>query len=133
MIHKGSQVMKRTILSIAAVATAAIAGQAAAHHSAAIFDFRSPVTKQGTVKAIKVVNPHTHMIVTITDAKGTRDWDFEGHSASNFYRAGYDRGSVKAGDKISVTFAPMRDGRDGGYIVAFTTPGGKTVGFAPPG
>ena len=51
----------------------------------------------------------------------------------NFYRAGYNRGSVKAGDKIKITFAPMRDGDDGGYIVAFTTPAGVTVGFAPPG
>lgn len=125
--------MNKYVLTLAAATTLGLAGQAAAHHSAAIFDFRNPVTKQGTVKEIRVVNPHTHMILTITDAKGTRDWDFEGHSASNFYRAGYNRGSVKAGDKISITFAPMRDGHDGGYIVAFTTPAGDTVGFAPPG
>ncbi|MXO58237.1 hypothetical protein GRI89_01590 [Altererythrobacter salegens] len=125
--------MKNYVLTLAAVATFGIAVPVAAHHSAAIFDFRSPKTLTGTVKAIKVVNPHTHMIVTITDAKGTRDWDFEGHSASNFYRAGYNRGSVKAGDTIKITFAPMRDGADGGYIVAFTTPAGDTVGFAPPG
>ncbi len=125
--------MNRTILSLAAAATLGFSAQAAAHHSAAIFDFRNPVTLKGTVKAIKVVNPHTHMVLTITDAKGTRDWDFEGHSASNFYRAGFTRGSVKAGDKISITIAPLRDGHDGGYIVAFTTPAGDTVGFAPPG
>ncbi|WP_305098428.1 DUF6152 family protein [Croceibacterium aestuarii] len=125
--------MNRTILALAAAATLGFTAHAAAHHSAAIFDFRNPVTLKGTVKAIKVVNPHTHMVLTITDAKGTRDWDFEGHSASNFYRAGFTRGSVKAGDKISITIAPLRDGHDGGYIVAFTTPAGDTVGFAPPG
>ena len=43
--------------------------------------FPQPVTKKGTVKEIRVINPHTHMMLTITDAKGTRDWDFEGHSA----------------------------------------------------
>ena len=126
--------MKRLALALAAAAaTVVYAAPALAHHSAAIFDFRSPQTAKGTVKEIKVANPHTHMLLTITDAKGTRDWDFEGHSASNFYRAGYTRGAVKPGDEITITYAPMRDGRDGGYIVAFTTPAGTKVGFAPPG
>lgn len=122
--------MHKTAVAIAA--TLLLAGQAAAHHSAAIFDFRSPKTMEGTVREVKVVNPHTHMLLVITDAKGTRLWNFEGHSASNFYRAGYTNGSVKAGDRIKITFAPMRDGSDGGYIVAFTTAAGDTVGFSPP-
>ena len=121
--------MKRTIAFAAALAFSA---SAAAHHSAAIFNFRAPVTKTGTVKEVRVINPHTHISMSIADAKGTRDWNFEGHSASNFYRAGYTRGSVKAGDKITITFAPMRDGNDGGYIVAFTTAAGEKVGFTPP-
>ena len=123
--------MNRTALTLAA-ALLGIAVPATAHHSAAIFNFRTPVTKTGVVKEIRVINPHTHVIMSITDQRGTRDWNFEGHSASNFYRAGFTRGSVKAGDRISITFAPMRDGNDGGYIVAFTTAGGATVGFAPP-
>jgi len=121
------------VFVVAAALSSVVAGPVAAHHSAAVFDFRKPATSTGTVKAIKVVNPHSHMILSITDAKGTRDWDFEGHSASNFYRAGFLRDSVKPGDKISITYAPLRDGRDGGYIVAFTTVAGTKVGFAPPG
>jgi len=123
--------MKRTL--IAATATILLAVPALAHHSAAIFDFRSPKTMEGTVREVRVANPHTHMLVSITDAKGMRVWNFEGHSASNFYRAGYTKGAINAGDKIKITFAPMRDGSDGGYIVAFVTPAGDTVGFAPPG
>ena len=120
-------------IAFAAAAACAIAAvPVAAHHSAAIFDFRKPVTTTGTVKIVKIVNPHSHLIMSITDAKGTRDWDFEGHSASNFYRAGFLRDSVKPGDKISITYAPLRDGKDGGYVVAFTTAGGAKVGFAPP-
>lgn len=124
--------MNRDVLILAAALSAALAIPAAAHHSAAMFDFAKPVTKNGTVKAIKVQNPHTHMLLAITDGKGTRDWDFEGHSASNFYRAGFTRDAVKPGDKISITYAPMHDGSDGGYIVAFTTAQGTKVGFAPP-
>ena len=124
--------MNRSFLVLAGAAAIVAVGPAAAHHSAAMFDFRHPVTVKGTVKAIQVINPHTHMQMTITDKKGTREWDFEGHSASNFYRAGYDRGAVNSGDVISITYAPMRDGKDGGYIVAFTTANGETVGFPPP-
>lgn len=127
--------MKRTVLALtaAALATAGFAGQAAAHHSAAMFDFRAPKTTKGVVKKIEVINPHTHMVMAITDAKGTRDWTFEGHSASNFYRAGYKHGLVNPGDVLTITYAPIRDGRDGGYIVAFTTAQGDKVGFNPPG
>ena len=121
--------MKRAMLGLAALAVSSAAG---AHHSAAMFDFQHQVTKTGTVKELRVINPHTHMVLTMTDAKGTRNWDFEGHSASNFFRAGYTRGSVNAGDKISITFAPLRNGGDGGYIVAFTTASGTKVGFTPP-
>lgn len=124
--------MKLTSLALAVAATIGLSGAALAHHSAAIFNFRTPVTKTGVVKEVRVINPHTHIIMTITDERGTRDWNFEGHSASNFYRAGFTRGSVKAGDRISITYAPMRDGHDGGYIVAFTTASGTRVGFAPP-
>jgi hypothetical protein len=131
MIGEGL-VMNRTTLALAAAAAVGLAVPAAAHHSAAIFNFRATVTKTGTVKEIRVINPHTHIIMSITDDSGTRDWSFEGHSASNFYRAGFTRGSVKAGDRISITFAPMRDGHDGGYIVAFTTASGTRVGFTPP-
>lgn len=123
--------MKRPFLMLAAAT--ALAAPAGAHHSAAMFDFRSPHTAKGVVKMIEVINPHSHIAISITDKKGTRVWTFEGHSASNFYRAGFNRGAVKPGDTISITYAPMRDGSDGGYIVAFTTPAGDKVGFDPPG
>jgi uncharacterized protein DUF6152 len=124
-------VTQRPFLLLAALV--ALAAPAWAHHSAAMFDFRNPQKAKGTVKMIEVINPHSHIMMTITDKKGTRDWTFEGHSASNFYRAGFNRGAVKPGDTITITYAPMRDGTDGGYIVAFTTPKGDKVGFDPPG
>jgi hypothetical protein len=102
---------------------------AQAHHSAAPFNFAKTVTIEGTVKSFEVMNPHTHALVTLADAKGTRDIDFEGHSASNFYRAGYVKGAVQPGDHIQLLIAPRRDGRDGGFIVWFKTQKGLEVGF----
>jgi hypothetical protein len=60
--------MLAPVLVSAGALSIAMAVPVAAHHSAAIFDFRKPVTTTGTVKVIKVVNPHTHMLVSITDA-----------------------------------------------------------------
>ena len=102
---------------------------AQAHHSAAPFDFAKTVTIEGTVKSFEVMNPHTHALVSLADAQGTRDIDFEGHSASNFYRAGYVKGAVQPGDHIQLLIAPRRDGRDGGFIVWFKTQKGLEVGF----
>jgi len=102
---------------------------AIAHHSAAAFDFMHPITIEGTVKRFEVMNPHTHAILNLSDPKGNRDVEFEGHSASNFYRAGYTRESVHAGEHISILVAPRKDGRDGGFILSFKTASGQIVAF----
>jgi hypothetical protein len=120
---------KTFVVAAFASVLALCAAAAMAHHSAAQFDFAQRVTIEGVVKEFNVTNPHTWATVEITDDKrGTRDAEYEGHSASHFYRAGYERGMVKVGDKISILIAPRRDGEDGGFIQAFTA-NGKTIGF----
>jgi hypothetical protein len=120
--------IRKLVLTTGTLALALWGAVAAAHHSAAQFDFGQRVTVQGVVKEFNVVNPHTSAVVEVTDAKGTREVEFEGHSASHFYRAGYTRGMVKPGDEIAILIAPRHDGEDGGFIQAFTA-NGKTVGF----
>lgn len=121
--------IKRFGFAACAAVLALCAGAATAHHSAAQFDFAQRVTIEGVVKEFNVTNPHTWAVVEITDDKrGTRDAQYEGHSASHFYRAGYTRDMVKPGDKIAILIAPRRDGEDGGFIQAFTA-NGKTIGF----
>ena len=115
--------------AVLALALALFTVNAGAHHSAANFDFTKAVTIEGKVKSFRVVNPHTHALIEVTDRKGTRDVDYEGHSASNFYRAGYTKDAVSVGDKISISIAPRRDGEDGGFITSFTTAKGLFVGF----
>ena len=125
--------MPTTFKTLVAAALASLlalcAAAATAHHSAAQFDFAQRVTIEGVVKEFNVTNPHTWATVEITDDKrGTRVAEYEGHSASHFYRAGYTRELVKPGDKIAILIAPRRDGEDGGFIQAFTA-NGKTIGF----
>jgi len=102
---------KKLIVAACASVLALFAAAAMAHHSAAQFDFGQRVTIEGTVKQFNVTNPHTWAVVELKDDKrGTRDAQYEGHSASHFYRAGYTRDMVKVGDKISILIAPRRDG-----------------------
>jgi hypothetical protein len=122
------RLIRTLAIALGAPALALFATAAGAHHSAAQFDFSQRVTIQGVVKEFNVTNPHTAAFVEVTDDKGTRVVQYEGHSASHFFRAGYTRDMVKAGDKIAILIAPRHDGHDGGFIQAFTV-NGKTVGF----
>ncbi len=123
-----STFVKKWVVAASIPALALCATLASAHHSAAQFDFSKRVTVEGTVKRFEVKNPHASAVISVKDAKGTHDVEYEGHSASHFYRAGYTRDRVHVGDKIAILIAPRRDGEDGGFIQAFTL-NGKTVGF----
>lgn len=106
----------------------AIAVPLGAHHSAAEFDFGKTVQVSGVVKKFQAINPHMRLILEVTDGKGTRDIEFEGHSTNNMYRSGYRNGIIKVGDKITVTIAPLRNGADGGYVTGAVTAKGVAFG-----
>ena len=76
----------------------------------------------------QAINPHMRLTLRVTDDKGTREIEIEGHSTNNMYRAGYRDGMIKYGDKITAIVAPLRDGREGGYMVAATLPDGRRFG-----
>jgi hypothetical protein len=73
------------------------------------------------------------LVLQVTDAKGTREIFFEGHSTNNMYRSGYRDKMIKIGDKITVTIAPTRDGSDGGYVTAAVTASGQRFGLGSAG
>jgi hypothetical protein len=92
-------------------------------------DFQNTIEMEGVVQRIEVVNPHLKLVLRVTDEKGTRDIEFEGHSRNNVYRSGWRDGMLEFGATITVRIAPMRDGNDGGYVTAFRTADGQEVGF----
>jgi hypothetical protein len=113
----------RLFVPIALAAT--LAAPAFAHHSAAQFNFQTPKSVDGVVKEVRMANPHMRLILTVSDDKGKRDIEFEGHSLNNLYRQGWRPDAVKAGDKITISIAPRKDGADGGYVVKVKTADGK--------
>jgi hypothetical protein len=95
-----------------------VCGSVHAHHSAAQFDLTIRDNEvEGIIKVFEPANPHTRIVLEITDENGTRDVEFEGHSRNNYYRSGLRPGMVNVGDKVTLIAAPMRDGSDGGYVL----------------
>ena len=109
--------MRRCLLLLISL-SAGVAQVSWGHHSAAQFDLSIRDNEvPGIIKVFDPANPHTRIVLEVTDEKGTRDIEFEGHSRNNYYRSGLRPGMVNVGDKVTLIAAPMRDGSDGGYVL----------------
>ena len=115
-------------LTTCCIALAGLGSPAFAHHSAAQFDFQTPVLVEGVVKEARFANPHARIVLEVTDERGARDIEFEGHSRNNMYREGLRPDMMKLGDTITIQIAPMRNGADGGYVTAIVGPDGEHIG-----
>jgi len=118
----------RTV-SLVGVTAVAFAAPAFAHHSFAMFDAQKTVTMQGTVKEFEWTNPHSWLRVMVNDEKSGKQvmWALELSSPARLTTMGMHSDSVHAGDAVSVTFHPMKDGTRGGQFIQATLPGGKQV------
>lgn len=114
--------------SIAGLVLATLSLTAYAHHSAVMFDFQNTIVIEGKVQEVRFANPHMKLILEISDAKGTRNVEFEGHSRNNMARQGLTPNLFTVGDAIAIRIAPMRNGEDGGYVTAVRGPDGTEVG-----
>ncbi|HMI95175.1 MAG TPA: DUF6152 family protein [Micropepsaceae bacterium] len=121
--------MKFSALSLATIAAAIFVMPASAHHSFAMFDATKEVTMSGTVKEFEWTNPHSWLRVTVNDQKTGKAvlWALELSSPARLTTMGMHADSVKAGDVVSVTFHPMKDGTRGGQFIAAKLPNGKSV------
>jgi len=107
-----------------------------AHHSAAGIDRTKTLVVAGTVKEFRWTNPHSWIDLDVTSDKGvTQTWSVEMTSPAFLLRAGWKRSTLQAGDKVSVTLRPFRNGDPGGLFVSVTLPDGRVLGertAAPP-
>jgi hypothetical protein len=99
---------------------------AEAHHSFAMFDHAKIIKKTGTVKELEWLNPHSWLHVAVTENGKTITWSFEAGSIGQMTTSGWQRDSVKAGDKIEIGFHPLKDGSFGGQVLTVLAPDGKT-------
>ena len=83
-----------------------------AHHSAAMFEEKKTVTVEGVVKEFQFTNPHSWLLVDVTDKNGkVTTWGFEAEGPSTLQRAGIRPSEFPVGTKLTITGRPMKDGR----------------------
>jgi hypothetical protein len=92
--------MNVKVVALTAIVVTALAAPSSAHHSFAMFDEK---TGQAAIWALELSSP------------------------ARLKRMGMSADSVKAGDTVSVTFHPMKDGARGGQFLQAVLPGGKQV------
>jgi hypothetical protein len=85
---------------------------ASAHHSfAAEFDAAKPFKMTGTVTKVEWQNPHTFFYIDVADEKGKiTNWAMEMGSPNGLTRAGWNRNTMKPGDKVTVEGSLAKDG-----------------------
>jgi hypothetical protein len=127
--------MRKILLIALAGALMVMALPGAAHHSGSMFDDKKVVTLKGVVKEFQYTNPHSWLIVDVTNDDGSvTTWGFEAEGPSTLLRAGIKKSDFAPGTKITISGNPLRDGRPAGYwIKAVREEDGKefvpSVGF----
>ena len=94
------------------VALAIVSVPMQAHHSAAMFEEKKTITVEGVVKEFQFTNPHSWLLVDVTDKSGkVTTWGFEAEGPSTLQRAGIRPSEFPVGTKLTITGRPMKDGR----------------------
>ena len=118
--------------SVFLLTTAALAQTALAHHSPVMFDQTQPLTLTGTVREFQWTNPHSYVQLVVTNDQGqAEEWSLEMAAPTYLYNLGWRPSTLKAGDTVTVTIAPLRKGGKGGLLLKAATADGKPIGRAP--
>lgn len=105
---------------------------AIAHHSYAMFDRSKSISSDAIVRIWEFTNPHATLWVYINDEQGTPMlWGLEAAGPSQLLRSGWDKNTVKPGDKVKVVVNPLRNGSNGGSLVKITLADGRSLGGGP--
>lgn len=108
----------------AAIILMLLSTQAHAHHSYAMFDKSKRLTVTGTVRTFQWSNPHAYLWIFVD--QDIYAFEFGG-GPNALVRNGWTKDTLKPGDKITVTYNPLRDGRTGGEFVAVVLPDGRKL------
>jgi hypothetical protein len=100
---------------VLAVLFAASIGAAAppvwAHHSfAAAYDANAPVTVRGVIVEAKLANPHSRIVLDVTEANGTvTRWGFEAQTPTALIRSGVKPDVFTLGSTVTIRGVHARD------------------------
>jgi hypothetical protein len=125
-MRKGTSML---ILSVTlAVGVLTVVPYALAHHSFAMFDANQSLSTTATVKEFQWGSPHTWIeLVVLNEGKTEKPLSLELTTISGLLRNGWKPKTLKPGDKVTVTYHPMRDGTPAGQLVQLVTEDGQTL------
>jgi hypothetical protein len=126
---------RRPIVILAIAAGLLIPLSGLAHHSNAAYDAGKKLILKGTVKEWVYSNPHCILIFDVKGEDGqVVQWTAETQAPSVIFAAGYRRDTFKAGEQVTVTVEPFKDGRPYGRVLGTVLADGKVLGpaLSPP-
>jgi hypothetical protein len=102
-----------------------------AHHGNASFDVGKKVTVKGTVTDWVWANPHCWLKIDVKDDSGkVVNWVAETNNAPDMVEKGWSKSTLKAGDQITATIEPVKNGKPVGRLLTVVLPSGQTLGMA---
>jgi Family of unknown function (DUF6152) len=122
--------MTRNLLVLAAVAGGLLVSSVPmiAHHGTAAFDVKRMVTVTGTITNFEFVNPHVQVYWEAKNDKGEAEmWQGELTAPNKLIRAGWDKHTLKPGDKVTVTGNPSMTGAHVMWIRKLIGPTGESL------
>ncbi len=123
--------MKARIFSLLAALSLSlvISGPAFAHHSMSMYDRSHDTTFQATIVEFDWANPHSHIIFTVTDEHGNVvKWDAEGGGPHRLEKRGWNKDSLKPGEKVTIIGNRNRDGSPTMRFEQVILSNGQTLG-----
>jgi hypothetical protein len=118
--------MSNKLLSLI-VTVLLLAVSAAAHHGNSAYDETARVPIKGVVTEFVWTNPHSQIYLDVKGKNGkVVHWGIETNSPGILTRAGWTRHSLKAGDQVTITLCPAKNGEPVAYIGS-GDPGTKVV------
>jgi hypothetical protein len=113
--------MIKRILTVAVCGGLLASAGVQAHHSlAGVYDIRGSGSVSGVLTKVAFTNPHGAMTLQVTNPDGTKtDWILTTGSANTLANLGFGTGgpnTVKAGDPVTITYFPARNGKPLGFI-----------------
>jgi hypothetical protein len=130
---KMNERLHRIVALAACSALGLSATQSFGHHSYSQFDASKCLSLVGTVRNLEMNYPHVWLWLNVTDSRGATDtWGFEGASPVILQRLGWTKTSLKVGDKVTLRYSPLRDGRHGGSFASVQLPDGRELQAGSP-
>ena len=128
--------MKRCNVRQVLLVTCCFSTAALAHHTYSMFDYERHLTVSGTVAKFEWKNPHSYLWVYVPSKEnaGKYDlWAFENGSPAILAKQGWSKEGVQANEKITVEYAPLRDGKVGGHCLKVSFADGHSLTCPGPG